>query len=265
MLRATVGKKGQQSTEVDETMQSLCRLTSLTRLRVASRGSPSPITDLGLQPLSNLTCLRALDLRNCNNITDQGLQSLCNLVSLEDLILWRCSAITDQGMQLLSSASLTSLKRLHLYKSRHCKITDQGVVQLLSGLTSLESLTLAGIGAKFERRFDLRTDRAAHAMLMDLVLQASTCLTSLTALQLGGRDTSPTDVGLQSLSSLSALTSLDFRRMGGSTRFYITDLGVQSLSSLTALTRLSLRNCISITDLGKQLLASLTGLTLLRL
>jgi hypothetical protein len=165
-------------------------------------------------------------------------------------------------MQLLSSASLTSLKRLRLHKSRDCKITDQGVVQLLSGLTSLESLTLAGIGAKFERRFALRTDRAAHAMLMDLVLQASTCLTSLTALQLRGHRTSPTDVGLQSLSSLTALTSLSLK----SRKFTsITDLGVQSLSSLTALTRLDLSGSTSITDLGVQSLSSLTALTRLDL
>ena len=63
-----------------------------------------------------------------------------------------------------------------------------------------------------------------------------------------------TDQGVQSLASLTALTTLNL-----SVCSLISDQGVQSLASLTALTTLSLSWCNLISDQGAQSLASLTA------
>jgi hypothetical protein len=71
--------------------------------------------------------------------------------------------------------------------------------------------------------------------------------------------TSLTDVGLQHLSSLHTLTSLDLSSAN------LTGFGLQHLSSLHALTTLNIYGCKRLTDAGLQHLSSLHALTTLKL
>ena len=76
---------------------------------------------------------------------------------------------------------------------------------------------------------------------------------------LKGRCTTINDEQAQVLSGLRGLKFLDLDGCR------LTDQGVQSLTSLTALTTLNLSRCMLISDQGVQSLAGLTALTTLNL
>jgi Leucine-rich repeat (LRR) protein len=104
----------------------------------------------------------------------------------------------------------------------------------------------------------LRSLKLGCAMT-DTGVASLSSLTALQSLDMSGCR-AVTDTGVASLSSLTALQSLD---MSGCRA--VTDTGVASLSSLTALQSLNLRNCSAVTDTGVASLSSLTALQSLHL
>jgi hypothetical protein len=80
-------------------------LSHLPQLRVLYQdGSPSQLTDVGLQALARLRTLEKLDLEWASGITDRGLTVLHQLRDLRWLDLGGCSGLSEGAVQELRRA-----------------------------------------------------------------------------------------------------------------------------------------------------------------
>ena len=248
-------------------LAALERLSSLTSIEL----SGSALTDEGLAALSRLPAVERLSIdayggrttRSAGyplRLTDAGLAQLNGLKSLKHLSLGT-PQFSDDRLRALSG--LAQVEHLALW---HTGLTDEGLPQMIEGMTGLRSLTIfyamiTGPGlAKLRdcpRLLSLRLD----CPLTDESLANLAQVRQLGQLQIAGASgLMITDDGLAHLDQLTNLTllSLNGSRFG--------DAGLRHLSRLTSLADLRLQPATAeFTDQGLKYLESLTNLKLLSL
>lgn len=236
------------------------------------------VTDTGLDRIcsSLKSSITHLDLLECESITDVGLTHISRLTSLNFLDLSWCSEITDAGLQSVF-ASVPSITSLNL---QYCqKITDDGFTQItenghrciaknLAALTFLnvrECNFVTDVGVEYiaAQCKALKTLDVAWTRLTDGGLEFLSNLPSLTSLDIEGCD-AVTDSGIWYISQIRSLKFLNLTWCG-----QITNAGLQHIaSSLSSLTTLNLKRCSAVTDAGllhlmSKLQSTLTSICLL--
>lgn len=109
----------------DDVLRPIAHLTNLKTLDLASTNIES------IEPVSNLTGLTTLHMTE--SITEEGFKGVSKLVNLEELYV---------GRKLNSMEPIRSLKKLKRLSVG--QNTDDDCVEIISGLTNLEWVTLAG-------------------------------------------------------------------------------------------------------------------------
>lgn len=242
----------------DVSMQNLSVLTALETLELSKK-----ITDSGMLHLSHLTNLHALHFWGCEQVTDLALSYLSALSALRSLSL--PSQITDRGLSHLSS--LRSLENLTCHST--C-ITGEGLSHLI-GLTALRTLNfrwgrqLTDTGlSHLSAVTTLRTLSLSYSWkITDTSLSHLSVLTDLRSLDLTSCN-KITDRGMVYLRVLSNLTHLDLSQhpVIGSN---ITDNGLQQLSVLTALESVNFSHFTRITGVSFHCFNNITSLKKLNL
>lgn len=220
----------------------LTQLAATPGLRGVSLELCGRITDLGLFQLRSAAGLRVLQLTG-TSVTGAGLRHLTAIPNLMALDLEVCEQVADDAC--LALGKMVQLKALVLKKTgfEPLKITSAGLTHL-SGLTSLESLSLYGN----------RVDDDSLATLAEL--------TNLRELDLSL--TAVTDKGLTQLEPLARLERLELLYSEGFAGPKITDAGLQSLRSHHQLITLNLVGA-KLTDVGLRHLSQLAQLQTLHL
>lgn len=258
----------------------LSRLAQFPKLQSLDL-SRTHVNDYALESLKSLAVLRDLDLTYNEHVTDAGIARLRPLKSLERLLL-EGTKITDSGIPAI--ASLTNLRELNL---RNTQVTDSAIEEL-EPLGNLERLAIggnriAGFGLIYLRALpklkhldlsgmQLTDDGIWSVSLTDLNIGLIGELTRLESLNIGSGKPGPTaaipdggvresstirvtDLGLQKLSALVELQSLDLREAK------VGAAGIRTLAALPKLTQLVLAEAA---PLDQAALTALTGLKKLR-
>jgi hypothetical protein len=228
----------------DEKMEALSSLSSLEVLTVNEPFSTIE-SHKTIRSLAKLTSLTKLSLQWSSYVGFRivhpvGISPLSALTSLRELRLDNL-CVNNADMETLSSLHLLEMLTVREARARNLLTYDIGGIGVLSRLTSLEKLVL-------------QCPVVAEGSLADAGLQPLSALTSLVTLELIKIE-GITDVGMQ---ALSAMVSLQFLRVRG--RHLCTDTGIQALSTLTSLRVLLLSGCPNVTDIGLLSLRSLVML-----
>jgi hypothetical protein len=223
-------------------MRAMMLFAMAVALGAAERPSPeadlraSWVTDSDLIALGRRADLSRLDL-SYTRITDVGFQQLKGLRNVTELDLRYAELIGDGAL-----AAIRDWKKLRVLNLRGTKVTDTGLA-FISHLPNLETLDIG------------------YALITDNGLELLTGLPKLKSLAIGGNKM--TDVGLNSLRPAKSLEALDLSGMqrtdSGLWFVTVTDGGLESLASLTNLTSLNVRGA-KITDAGLEKLAPLKKL-----
>jgi hypothetical protein len=195
-------------------------------------------SDAGLARLKNVRSLETLNLGALEQITDAGLARLSEIPQLKDIDLYHCQNITNAG--LLPLKKLPGLRSLSIVNSQ---VTDEGLTHLRE-IKTLEGLMLPGKGI---------TDRGLQ-YLSELPRLRRLWLPRAHYVDPTMDKDYYTDEGLQALSSLTLLESLEIGSLG------ITDEGVKHLAGLTRLKRLGLFGCSRLTDESLRTISQLRSL-----
>jgi hypothetical protein len=233
----------------DETMEALSSLSSLEVLTV-DEPFFTRVSHKTIRSLSTLTSLTKLSLQWPSDVRysifhEDGISPLSALASLRELRLANL-CVTNADLETLSSLHFLEMLMVTEARDMDFLTYDMGGMNVLSRLTSLKKLVL-------------QWPVVAEGSLADAGLQALSALTSLVTLDLIGI-ACITDAGIQ---SLSAMVSLQFLHVRG--RHLCTDTGIQALSTLTSLRVLLLSRCPNVTDTGLlslRRLVMLEGLTI---
>lgn len=120
----------------NETMRLAGKLPNLVSLDVSCIPN---ITDRGVRLLfSRGSKIRTLDLYECLRITDAALSIITRFMYYpEKLILGGCRGITDSGVELIIRSYKSDRTLTHLNLSACPFLTDQSVLNVLLGLSSL--------------------------------------------------------------------------------------------------------------------------------
>ncbi|XP_030071355.1 protein AMN1 homolog isoform X1 [Microcaecilia unicolor] len=119
----------------DNALQQLCECKQLKKINLNScKGDRISVTSEGIKAMA-LSCpyLFEASLKRCCNLTDEGILALalnCRLLQIVNLS--GCSGITDVSLNALGQ----NCKFLHSVDFSATKVTDEGVIALVSGMCS---------------------------------------------------------------------------------------------------------------------------------
>ncbi|KAF9573161.1 SCF ubiquitin ligase complex subunit, partial [Lunasporangiospora selenospora] len=119
-------------------------------------GHCSRLTDRSITTLAqHCTRIRYLDLACCSRITDAAVFALAQLQKLRRIGLVKCSNITDHGIyaMLVSQVLPRTLERVHLSYCIH--LSDTAVAALVSHCTKLTHLSVTGVPAFMNPRYQI--------------------------------------------------------------------------------------------------------------
>ena len=198
----------------DTELVEMGALSNLRMLSLVRGNSADMLTDVGMRALSAFEQLECLALDWRDNITRVGFKSLESLVMLNKLSLAGCHQVTNETLSYLKP--LTRLRKLDLSNTF---VTSAGMQALPFG--SITYLNLSGMSI------------SAHFIL------ALVCFERLKTLLLC--DTDVTDEGLQAVSALRKLRSLD---IAGCVN--VTNDGVYAAAKAPQITAIRIRFCYNI-------------------
>ncbi len=212
------------------------------------------INDVEMIELARLPDLERLDLSH-TRISDEGMLNLKPAPKIKELKLFYSEWITDQGMTAIKQWK--HLKRLDL---RGTRISD-GTLEIVSGLTGLESLDIAhtevtDVGLEnLITLVNLKELALGRGRLSNSGLAALGMLATLTHLDLSGARPTPPDnpggrgggagIPEETLKAIAELTDLRVLNLGYSA---IAADGLRVLSGLDKVEKLGLQGCRRVDD-----------------
>jgi hypothetical protein len=229
----------------ERALSLITRLGGRYELEAGSSESPPPVigvdlagnetvSDADLLQLKCLTRLRKLNLNGCpKSIHDEGMALLAEMPELETLDLGHCYGITEAVLE-----NLSGLRKLTSLSLKETGVVGDGAgLHHLKALTSLRLLNLA-YSVNLEDRYvedlagltnlrDLNLMRCAK--LTDAAMDHVGRLSSLEKLNLAG--TQVTDAGMQKLEGLKHLKEITLSSQEPLQQTKVTDAGVAELQT----------------------------------
>ena len=198
------------------------------------------ITDEGLTSLSSLHLLEEIHLSGSWNITSKGIKNIGEKLKLKKMELRGCDSIDDLSCSFISK----QFPNLIGLDCRDCiKITDEGVIEICKGISSLKYLDISGTKITDRSVIEI-SNYYSHSLktlhlwaCVNITDKAISLLDKMKVIEnLNLQDcTRLTDISFHYLSSLKSLKKL---QIGGP---FITDKGFDIVSSpSTSLNELSI-------------------------